>query len=59
MHGENTLDLILTNIPDKIQNVAGFDDVLESDHKLINFEINLKIQRNPRIKRPSLRFCKI
>ena len=26
--GENTLDLILTNIPNKIQNVTGFDDVL-------------------------------
>ena len=24
---ENTLDLILTEIPDEIQNVAGFDDV--------------------------------
>ena len=30
--GENTLDLILTNIPNKIQNVTGFDDVLTTDH---------------------------
>jgi hypothetical protein len=39
---ENTLDLILTNILNKMQNVTGFDDVLTIDHKLISFEINLK-----------------
>ena len=26
--GDNTLDLILTNIPDKVRNVQGFDDIL-------------------------------
>ena len=56
--GENTLDLILTNIPDKIQNVAGFDDVLETDHKLIHFEINLKLQRKPRVERLVYDFAK-
>ena len=56
--GENTLDLSLTNIPDKIQNVAGFDDVLETDHKLINFEINLKIQRKSRVERLVYDFAK-
>ena len=30
--GENTLDLILTNIPDKIKNVTGFDNILGADH---------------------------
>ena len=29
--GENTLDLILTNIPDKIENVMGFDDILSTE----------------------------
>ena len=48
---ENTLDLILTNIPDKIENLKGFDDVLPTDHKLISFEINLKIERKPKVAR--------
>ena len=56
--GENTLDLILTNIPDKIQNVTGFDDVLESDHKLISFKINLNIQRKPQVERLVYDFAK-
>ena len=43
---ENTVDLILTNIPEKIENLKGFDDVLPTDHKLISFEINLKIEKN-------------
>ena len=47
--GENTLDLILTNIPDKIKNVMGFDDILSTDLKLISFDINLKIQRKPKV----------
>ena len=29
---ENLLDLVLTNIPDKIVNIVGFYDILESDH---------------------------
>jgi endonuclease/exonuclease/phosphatase family metal-dependent hydrolase len=56
--GENTLDLILTNIPNKIQNVTGFDDVLTTDHKLISFEINLKIQSKPRAERFVYDFAK-
>ena len=56
--GENTLDLILTNTPNKIQNVTGFDDVLTTDHKLISFEINLKIQSKPRAERFVYDFAK-
>ena len=56
--GKNTPDLILTNIPDKIQKIAGFDDVLEIDHKLINLEINLKIQRKPQVERHVYDFAK-
>ena len=29
---KNLLDLVLTNIPDKIVNIVGFYDILESDH---------------------------
>ena len=29
---ENLLDLVLTNIPDKIVSIVGFYDILESDH---------------------------
>ena len=29
---ENLWDLVLTNIPDKIVNIVGFYDILESDH---------------------------
>ena len=43
----NTLDLILTNILEKIYNVHGFDDILNTDHKLIRFDLNLKIQMKP------------
>ena len=30
----NVLDLILTNILDKVTGVYGFDDILSTDHKL-------------------------
>ena len=48
---ENTLDLILTNILDKIDNLKGFDDIVPRNHKLISFEINLKIERKPKVAR--------
>ena len=48
---ENTLDLILTNTPDNIENLKGFDDILPIDHKLISYEINLKIERKPKVAR--------
>ena len=41
----NTLDLLLTNIPDKIKNVYGFEDIISTDHTLISFDIDFKICR--------------
>ena len=54
----NTLDLLLTNIPQKICNVHGFDDTLKSDHKVISFYINLKVEKKRRIKRRVYNFIK-
>ena len=48
--GDSTPDLILTSIPDKIENVMGFDDNLSTDHKLVICDINLKIQRKPKAR---------
>jgi hypothetical protein len=45
---DNILDLVLTNIPEKILNLEGFDDILETDHKILKFDLNLKI--HPKIK---------
>ena len=38
---DNFLDLLLTNIPDKISNIKGFQDILNSDHQLIEFSMDL------------------
>ena len=37
---ENILNLLLTNVP---ENISGYDNVFNSDHKLINFQINLQV----------------
>ena len=36
---KNALDLVLINIPEKVGNVQGFDDILKTDHKLIRFNV--------------------
>lgn len=54
----NTLDLVLSNILDKVVNLQGFDDILSTDHKLISFNINLKIHRKPKVKRSVYNFKK-
>ena len=48
--GNNILDLVLTSMPDKIVNVQGFDDIIDTDHKLISFDINFKIQKLTKVK---------
>ena len=55
---DNTLDLILTNIPDKVRNLQGFDDILNTDHKLISFDINFRIGKIPKVKRVVYNFKK-
>ena len=37
--GSNILDLLLTNIPRKVKDVCAFEDILESDHRLIHFHL--------------------
>ena len=54
--GDNILDLILTNTPNIVSNVQGFDDILDTDHKLVSFNINLKIQKKPKAKRSIYNF---
>ena len=44
------MDLIVTTIPGKVSSVIGFEDILYTDHKLISFELNLRIPRKPKIK---------
>jgi hypothetical protein len=48
---KNTLNLVITNIPDKVGNVQGFDNFLKTDHKLISFTVNLNVQKKPKTKR--------
>ena len=55
---DNFLDLLLTNIPDKISNIKGFQDILNSDHQLIEFSMDLRIKRQPHIKRRLYNFKK-
>ena len=55
---ENTLDLILTTIPTRFRNIHGFDDIISTDHKLISFELDLKITKKPNIKRVVYNFKK-
>ena len=39
----NILDLILTNVPDKIANLEEFEDIFNTDHKILSFELDLRI----------------
>lgn len=54
----NILDLVLTNSPDKVMNIQGFHDTLSTDHLLISFELNLKINKKPKVKRAVFNFKK-
>ena len=55
---DNFLDLLFTNIPDKISNIKGFQDILNSDHQLIEFSLDLRIKSQPHIKRRLYNFKK-
>ena len=50
---DNFFNLLLTNIPDKIFNIQGFQDILNSDHQLIEFSMD-----QPHIKRRLYNFKK-
>ena len=49
--GKNILDLILNTIPTKVQHIHGFDDIICTDHKLISFELDLKVPKRSKTKR--------
>ena len=44
----NMLDLILTSIPEKISDIHGFDDILNTDHKLVSFVLDFNIPKKPK-----------
>jgi hypothetical protein len=48
---DHTLDLILTNIPDKVVDIHGFEDIINTDHKLISFTLDFNIRKIPVTKR--------
>ena len=52
------LDLILTNIPEKISDIHGFDDILNTDHKLVSFVLDFNIPKKPKTKRYVYNFKK-
>ena len=58
---ENTLDIILTYIPTiySLCNIYGFGDIISTDHKLISFELDLKITKKLNIKRVVYNFKKV
>ena len=45
--GENILELLLTNIPHKVRNVCVFEDILKSNHNLVDFYLNFNIHKKP------------
>ena len=47
----NMLDLILTNIPEKISDIHGFDDILNTNHKLVSFALDFNIPKKFKTKR--------
>ena len=49
--GANILDLLLTNIPHKVKDVCVFDDILKTDHKLIDFNLSFIINKKRPVKR--------
>ena len=49
--GKSILDLILTTIPTKVQHIYGLDDIICTDHKLISFELDLKVPKRSKTKR--------
>ena len=48
---KNVLDLVLTNIPNKVNDVHGFDDIISTDHKLISFNVDLRLHKKPPVLR--------
>ena len=54
--GKNILDLIFATVPTKVQDIHGFDDIICTDHKLISFELDLKVPKRSKTKRVEYNF---
>ena len=54
-HG-NILDLIACNFPEKISNLHTFEDVLETDHAILSFEISYPYAINKAVRREVFNF---
>ncbi|PFX32350.1 putative RNA-directed DNA polymerase from transposon BS [Stylophora pistillata] len=50
------LDVFLITIPTKRRLIHGFDDIIATDHKVINFQLELKIPKRPKIMRSVYNF---
>ena len=42
---ENVLHLILSNAPEKVKDIHGFEDIISTDHKLISFTLDFNIPK--------------
>ena len=47
----NVLDLVLTNVPEKVKEIYGLDDIINTDHKLMSFTLDFNIPKKPVAKR--------
>ena len=54
----NILDLVLTNIPHKFRNIEVFQDIIKTDHTLIEFSLDFNIAKKPQIIRQVYNFKK-
>ena len=55
---DHILDLVLTNIPHKISNLEIFDDIICTDHKLIQFYLDLNIPKLNKVSESVFNFKK-
>ena len=53
-----SFDLLLTNIPHKVRSINIFQDIIKTDHKLIEFCLDFKIGKKPNINRKVYNFKK-
>ena len=57
--GDNILDLLLTNFPDKVGQLEIFDDILNTDHRMFEFVLNFNINKKPSVQRKVYNFKKV
>ena len=48
---KNVLDLTLSNAPEKVKEIHGFEDIISTDHKLISFTLDFNIPKKNKVKR--------